>query len=149
MSASNAGDPGSILGFNPWVGKIPWRRNWQPTPVFLPGESHGWRSMVGYSPRGHKELGMTEWLQFHFHFHFIAYKASAPVCMLSCFICAQLFVTLWTIAHEASLSMGFSRQDTGVGCHALLQGIFLTQGLEPDPFLFHLLHWQAGSLQLA
>ena len=38
-------------GFNPWVGKIPWRRKWQPTPVFLPGESHGWRSLVGCSPR--------------------------------------------------------------------------------------------------
>ena len=37
-------------GFNPWVGKIPWRRAWQPTPVFLPGESHGQRSLVGCSP---------------------------------------------------------------------------------------------------
>ena len=36
--------------FDPWVGKIPWRRVWQPTPVFLPGESHGQRSLVGYSP---------------------------------------------------------------------------------------------------
>ena len=36
--------------FNPWVGKIPWRRAWQPTPVFLPGESHGQRSLAGYSP---------------------------------------------------------------------------------------------------
>ena len=37
-----------------------WRRAWQPTPVFLPGESHGQRSLVGYSPRGHKELDMAE-----------------------------------------------------------------------------------------
>ena len=37
-------------GFDPWVGKIPWRRERQPTPVFLPGESHGKRSLVGYSP---------------------------------------------------------------------------------------------------
>ena len=37
-------------GFDPWVGKIPWRRAWQPTPVFLPGESHGERSLAGYSP---------------------------------------------------------------------------------------------------
>ena len=37
-------------GFNPWVGKIPWRRMWQPTPVFFPGESHGERSLEGYSP---------------------------------------------------------------------------------------------------
>ena len=54
-------------GFEPWVGKIPWRRKWQPTPVFLPGESHGWRSLVGYSPSGHKESDTTEWLDFHFH----------------------------------------------------------------------------------
>ena len=42
--------------FNPWVRKIPWRRKWQPTPVFLPGESHRQRSLAGYSPWGHKEL---------------------------------------------------------------------------------------------
>ena len=36
--------------FDPWVGKIPWRRAWQPTAVFLPGESHGQRSLMGYSP---------------------------------------------------------------------------------------------------
>ena len=38
--------------FHPWVGKIPWRRKWQPTQVFLPGYSHGQRSLAGYSPRG-------------------------------------------------------------------------------------------------
>ena len=47
-------------GFNPWVGKIPWRRKWQPTPVPLPGKSHGQRSLVGYSPWGHKESDTTE-----------------------------------------------------------------------------------------
>ena len=36
--------------FNPWVGKIPWRKAWQPTPIFLPGESQGQRSLAGYSP---------------------------------------------------------------------------------------------------
>ena len=41
--------------FDPWVGKIPWRRAWQPTPVFLPGESHGQRRLAGYRPRGRKE----------------------------------------------------------------------------------------------
>ena len=48
--------------FNPWIGKIPQRRAWQPTPVFLPGESHGQRSLVGYSPQGHTELDTTMWL---------------------------------------------------------------------------------------
>ena len=43
-----------------WVGKIPWRREWLPTPVFLPRESHGQRSLGGYGPWGHKESDMTE-----------------------------------------------------------------------------------------
>ena len=47
-------------GFSPWVGKIRWRRKWQPTPVYLPGESHGRRSLLGYSPWGHKESDTTE-----------------------------------------------------------------------------------------
>ena len=51
-------------GFYPWVGKIPWRRKWHPTPVLLPEKFHGWRNLVGYSPWGHKESDMTE--QFHY-----------------------------------------------------------------------------------
>ena len=50
-------------GFRPWVGKIPWKRAWQPTPVFLSGESHGRKSLAGYSPWCHKESDTTEWLQ--------------------------------------------------------------------------------------
>ena len=49
-------------GFDPWVQKIPWRRKWQPTLVFLPEESHGQRSLVGQNPWGCKELETTEWL---------------------------------------------------------------------------------------
>ena len=48
------------LGFNPWVRKIPWGRKWLPTPVFLPGESHGQRSLVDYSLWGCKESDMTK-----------------------------------------------------------------------------------------
>ena len=54
-------------GFDPWVGKILWRRAWQPTPVFLPGESHGQRSLVGYTPWGRKESDTTELLNTHTH----------------------------------------------------------------------------------
>ena len=54
-------------GFDPWVGKIPWRRKWQPTPVLFPGKSHGRRSLVGYSPWGRKESDTTERLRFRFH----------------------------------------------------------------------------------
>jgi len=58
-SACNAGDR-----FDPWVRKIPWGRKWLPTPVFLPGESHGPRSLVGYSPWGCEESDMIERLAF-------------------------------------------------------------------------------------
>jgi len=71
-------------GFRPWVGKIPWRRKWQPTPVFLPGESHGQRSLVG---------------------------CSLLLLLLSHFSRVQLCVTPWTAAYQAPLSLGFSRQE--------------------------------------
>ena len=70
-SACNMGRP----GFDPWVWKIRWRRKWPPTPVPLPGKSHGWRSLVGYRPWGHKELDMTEQL----HFFFPAYLPKNPM----------------------------------------------------------------------
>ena len=44
------------LGFDPWVRKIPWRRKWQPTPIILPGESHGQRNLVGYNPPGRERV---------------------------------------------------------------------------------------------
>ena len=57
--------------FDLWVRKIPWRRKWQPTPVFLPGKSHRQRSLAGYNPWGCKELDMTE------HAHMWSYISSA------------------------------------------------------------------------
>ena len=53
--------------FNPGVGQIPRRRKWLPTPVFLPGKSHGQRSLGGYSPRSHEELDTTYWLNNCIH----------------------------------------------------------------------------------
>ena len=50
-------------GFNPWVRKIPWKRKWQPTSVFLPGKFHGQRRLSGYSPWGCKESDTTWWLK--------------------------------------------------------------------------------------
>ena len=52
----------NVVCFFPWVGKIPWRREWLPTPVFLPGGLHGQRNLTGYSPWGHKESDTTEQL---------------------------------------------------------------------------------------
>ena len=68
-------------GFHPWVGKIPWRRwtrAWQPTPVFLPGESCGQRSLAGYSPSSCKELDTTETTQ-HAHTRTAYNKTLCPV----------------------------------------------------------------------
>ena len=62
-STCNARDPGSIPGSE----RFPWSRKWQPTPIFLPGESHEQRRLAGYSPQGCKELDMTEQLSTHTH----------------------------------------------------------------------------------
>ena len=62
QSACSAGGPGSIPG----GGKIPWRREWLPSPVFLPGEFQGQRSLASYSPWGCKGSDTTEQLTFHF-----------------------------------------------------------------------------------
>ena len=71
------------------------------------------------------------------------YSASIVI-MLSHFSCVHLFVTLWTLAHPATLSMESPGKNTGVGFHALLQRIFPTQG--SNLCLLCLLHWEAGSL---
>ena len=59
--------PGLLHSYLYYLLQVPWRRKWQPTPVFLPGESHGWRSLVGYSPQSRKESDTSERLHFHFH----------------------------------------------------------------------------------
>ena len=66
-------------GFDPWVGKIPWRRKWQPTPVFLPGKSHGQRSLAGYSPWGCKRVR-----------HNLATKHQMPTCGMPVCLCANV-----------------------------------------------------------
>ena len=63
---ANAGETRKV-GSDPWVGKICWRKKWQPVPVFLPGDPHGQRSLVGYSPWGPKESDTTERLCIHTH----------------------------------------------------------------------------------
>ena len=63
--------------FNPWVGKIPWRGEWKPTPVFLPGESHGWRSLAGHSPRGRTESATAE------HAHILLHILSLHISFFS------------------------------------------------------------------
>ena len=71
----------------------------------------------------------------------------ACMCMLNHFSHIQFFTTLWTVAQQAPLPKGVYRQEYGVDCHALLQGIFLIQG--SNLRILHLLHWQAGFCPLA
>ena len=78
-------------GSSPWVGKIPWRREWPPTPLFLPGEFHGQRSLAGCNPQGRKELDITERLiHTHTHTHtrahanIVTYLEVSKVCVLYC-----------------------------------------------------------------
>ena len=83
VSVCNAGD----RGIHPQVGKIPWRWAWQLTPTFLLGESHGQRSLVGYSPQGPKESNMTKHVISLSHMYLYMYKHT---CILNNF-CNLLF----------------------------------------------------------
>ena len=178
------------ISFSPWVIlKLANSRSlWHPTPVLLPGKSHGRRSLVGCSPWGHRKSDTTEQLHFHFSLSCIGEGNGNPL-QCSCLenprdggawwadICGvtqsrtrlkwlssssssrslykmteiqlfwlemsetmrvcyslsrvQLFATPWTVAHQAPLSMEFSRKEYWVGCHSLLQGIFSTQRSNP------------------
>ena len=85
-------------GFNPWIGKNPWRRKWQLTPVSLPGKSHGERSLVGYSSVGFLTVGHN-WVTKQTNTFVVVYFLSH----------VQLIVTSWTIARQASLSFTVSQ----------------------------------------
>ena len=64
-------------GFDPWAGKISWRRKWQPTPKLLPRKFNGWRSLVGYSSWGCKESDTTERLHYHYDYDFLVYAKTS------------------------------------------------------------------------
>ena len=106
-------------GFNLWVGKIPWRRAWQPTPLFLPGESHGQRSLMGYNPSADKSWTRLKRL------------SSSSSSMLSHFSHVLLLATPWTVAHQAPLSMGFFRQEYWSGLPCAPLGDLSGPGIEP------------------
>ena len=77
----------------------PWRREWLPTPVFLPGECYGQRSLVNYSPQGLKESDMTKWITLHYFIVGLSLSLVAKSC--------PMLVTPWTVACQAPLYMGF------------------------------------------
>ena len=125
-------------GFDSWVGKMPWRRAWQPTPVFLPGESMdrgAWQAAFHRVAKGWTRL---KWLSIQANFHYckVALKFWDPpeisqLSSVQSLSRVQLFATPWTVACQAPLSMDSPGKNTGVGSHFLSQGIFLTQGSKP------------------
>ena len=123
-------------GFHPWVGKIPWRMKWQPTPVFLPGESQGQGSLVGCRVWDHTESDTTKVTQQQ-------QLSKKPVRSVM-----SNFLQLYGL-YPARLLCPWDSQgkNTGVGCHFILQGIFPTQGW--NLHFLCLLHRQLGSLPLA
>ena len=95
------------MGLIPWVGKIPWRRKWQPTPVFLPEKFHGHRILLGYSPWGCKESDMTE-------------RLSMPATLLVIpFVERVLSSSVKTVMWIHEIFLGFS---CSVGCVSLVRG---------------------------
>ena len=103
-SACNAGDLGSIPG----PGRFPWRREWQPTPVFLPGEFHGQRSLVSYSPWGCIELDTTKLSThiFPFSSNFAVLPCSPHLLILST-ILWQWFSNYIGHIHKTTSSLGW------------------------------------------
>ena len=103
------------------------------TRIVLSDSIRSWHlSWMGTSPN--RELKSWSWNHLY------------GVCVPSRFSRVQLFVTLWIVAHQATLSMDSPGKNTGVSCHSLLQVIFPTQGL--NLHFLHLLHWQACSFPL-
>ena len=126
-------------GFEPWVGKIPWRRKWQSTPVPLPGKSHGQRSLVGSSPWGRKESDTTEWL--HFPLSFFLYETTHYGCEALWNLLQRLWVKEWKWwrprlpNHVTHVYKTILEQ-----CHALLHYL--------DPFNTKEAAWRTGKLIL-
>ena len=87
----------TVKCLHPWVGKIPWRRKWQLTPVLLSGKSHGQRSLVGYNPWGHKESDTTERLH---SLHLAEYNTLGSMFLLLSFwkCCSILLWLHWQLS---------------------------------------------------
>ena len=101
--------------FDPWVGKISWKSVWQPTSVFLSGDSHGQRSLASYSPSFkifQKFIFFCLYVCLHLFWFIIWFTVCcSSCCCLVAMSYLTLFVTQWTVAWQVPLSMGFPRQE--------------------------------------
>ena len=102
-----------------WVGKMLWRRKWQPIPVLLPGKSHGWRNLVGSSPWGCKESDVTEWLHFFHFFPFYGWSMvkgifkikTAPLGLYGWPVCQFLLLPLLYVSGACNVFSQMKRQE--------------------------------------
>ena len=108
-------------GFDPWAGKIPWRKAWQHTPVFLIGESHGQRSLAGYSPSDHTELDMTQATQHVFYLENIQSYTTA-------FQHFWHYNRFWYFSLPCSSKYSLSKISSLI--HELLRSMLISKGLE-------------------
>ena len=131
-----------LVIITPRIGPRMWRRRWHPTPVLLPGKSHGWRSLVGCSPWGHKESDTTERIHFHFSLSCIGEGNGNPL-QCSCLenprdgepgglsslglhrvghdwsnLAAAMYIRLRR-NEECTLGLGKEEAERDVGCEAL------------------------------
>ena len=128
--------------FDPWIEKIPWRRVWQSTPVFLPGESHRERSLQATVHRVAKSWTWLKQLSMHF-FNAWSKSISSGVQQLcpedsliskvkvKLLSCVRLFAPPWTVAYQAPPSMRFSRQEYWSGLPFPSPGDLPNPGIEP------------------
>ena len=124
--SANAGDKRHECEFNPWIEQIPWRRKWQPTPVFLPGEFHGLGSLAGYSLWGHKESNTTEVTQHACIFHPPEHLLCLFITCCCCCCCVASVVSDSVRPHRWQPTRlprpwDLPGKNTGVGFHFLLQ----------------------------
>ena len=137
--------------FNPWVGKISWSRKWQSTPVFLPGKSHGQRSLGGLQSMGLQRVTQDLVTPQHLYYsthedNYICVCVCASTCVYVC-VCLVLSDSLQPHGLQPARLLcpwDSPGKNTRVGCHALLQGICPTQKSN-----LRLLHWQVDSLLLS
>ena len=109
-------------GFDPWVRKISWRKNWQPTPVFLPGEPHGQRSLVGYSPWG-LQRGRHDWSDW---------PQQHPCLVWNCLCCLYLALSDKSVPNPImpppwTITQQFSEHENIFSLSARLYGLLLRE----------------------
>ena len=152
-------------GFDPWVGTIPWQREWLPSPAFWPGEFHGQRRLAGYGPWGRKGSDTTEQIS-HIHTpHFKIFATAAShfsvaVSVLVCLGCYNKNTIGWVAYKQTPITYGSACMLSHFSCVWLLAIPWTVAGQDPLPsskgspwprdqtHASHLLHLHAGSLLL-